>query len=534
MAHINSRGKASYMDKLIFDDHYTHRLNILGENLPLLTMCLRGIERECLRVTKNGKLALTPHPETLGSALTNELITTDYSESLMEFVTSPCSSASEVLAELNDIHRYVYTKLNSEYLWSSSMPSLLPEEERIPIAEYGSSNIGKFKHVYRKGLALRYGKAMQCIAGIHYNFSLPDKIIQLLYQIDNTTNLENIDQSSIYMGMIRNFHRYSWLLIYLFGASPAVNSSFLKQNLDQFKKFDNETYYLPYATSLRMSKIGYQSSAQSTISPCFDSLDSYIHSIKEALEKPYLPYTNIGTHKNNEWVQLNTNILQIENEYYSNIRPKRVPYSGERALHALNARGIQYVEIRCLDINPFFSLGIDLEQVHFLDAFLLFCALYKSPSLSQDSFTQANNNFHLVAEKGRKPNLKLQNGDSSIPMYDWAQELMAYIKPLANLLDHANDTNKHKEALYAQQAKIENSFLTPSSKVLTNMFQHNKGFNEFALHQSQQHSNDFSQQILTDERKQFFESITQKSFLEQEILERQVMDFDLFMSNYSG
>ncbi len=175
------------MDKLIFDEHYTHRLNILGENLPLLTMCLRGIERECLRVTKNGNLVLTPHPKTLGSALTNEFITTDYSESLMEFVTPPCLSASEVLAELNDIHRFVYTKLNNEYLWSSSMPSLLPEEERIPIAEYGNSNIGKFKHVYRKGLALRYGRAMQCIAGIHYNFSLPEQLIQLLYQLDNIT-----------------------------------------------------------------------------------------------------------------------------------------------------------------------------------------------------------------------------------------------------------------------------------------------------------------------------------------------------------
>ena len=523
------------MDKLIFDEHYTHRLNILGENLPLLTMCLRGIERECLRVTKNGNLVLTPHPKTLGSALTNEFITTDYSESLMEFVTPPCLSASEVLAELNDIHRFVYTKLNNEYLWSSSMPSLLPEEERIPIAEYGNSNIGKFKHVYRKGLALRYGRAMQCIAGIHYNFSLPEQLIQLLYQLDNITTFENKDRSSIYMDMIRNFHRYSWLLIYLFGASPAVNSNFLKKNLDQFKKFDNDTYYLPYATSLRMRKIGYQSSAQSTISPCFDSLNSYIHSIKEALETPYPLYTNIGTHKNNEWVQLNTNILQIENEYYSNIRPKRVPYSGERVLHALNARGVQYVEIRCLDINPFSSLGIDLEQAYFLDAFLLFCALYKSPSLSQDSLNQANNNFHLVAEKGRKPNLELQNGDSSIAMYDWAQELLANIRPLANLLDHANDINKHKEAIYAQQAKIENSFLTPSSKVLTYMFQHNIGFNDFALHQCQQHLNNFSKQVLTDERKQFFESVAQKSLLEQEVLEQQqVMDFNLFMKNYSS
>ena len=146
------------------------RLALLGkrEHLSLLEQCLHGIERECLRVTGEGRLAQTPHPEALGAALTHEQITTDYSESLLEFITPALPNPADTLSSLDKIHRFAYTKLGSEYLWSPSMPCPLPAEEDIPIAYYGTSNIGQLKYVYRKGLALRYGKTMQCIAGIHF------------------------------------------------------------------------------------------------------------------------------------------------------------------------------------------------------------------------------------------------------------------------------------------------------------------------------------------------------------------------------
>ena len=206
------------------------RLALLSErtNLSLLEQCLHGIERECLRVTGDARLAQTPHPEALGAALTHSQITTDYSESLLEFITPALADPVETLESLDKIHRFAYSKLGNEFLWSPSMPCPLPAEEDIPIAYYGTSNIGKLKYVYRQGLALRYGKTMQCIAGIHYNFSLPDSVWPLLQQTENFDGDARDYQSHAYIALIRNFRRYSWLLMYLFGASPALNASFLR------------------------------------------------------------------------------------------------------------------------------------------------------------------------------------------------------------------------------------------------------------------------------------------------------------------
>jgi glutamate--cysteine ligase len=367
-------------------DLLSHRLALLAEhsNLPLLSQCLHGIERECLRVDGQGKLALTPHPRALGSALTHPKITTDYSEALLEFITGTETDPERTLAELDAIHRYTYSKLGDEFLWSPSMPGHLPDESQIPIAEYGSSNIGRLKYVYRQGLALRYGKTMQCIAGIHYNFSLPEALWSVLQADEGDDRPQQDYQSWRYIALIRNFRRYSWLLMYLFGASPALDASFMRGRSHQLEQLDEDTLYLPWATSLRMSDLGYQSNAQAGLTPCYDDLPSYTSSLHQAVSTPYPEYAALGIKDaNGNWQQLNTNVLQIENEYYSNIRPKRVTASGERPLHALRARGIQYIEVRCLDINPFLPLGIDVTEARFLDAFLLFCAWRQQRQLPQ-------------------------------------------------------------------------------------------------------------------------------------------------------
>ncbi len=223
------------------------RLALLGkrEHLSLLEQCLHGIERECLRVTNEGRLAQTPHPEALGAALTNEQITTDYSESLLEFITPALPNPADTLSNLDKIHRFAYSKLGSEYLWSPSMPCPLPAEEDIPIAYYGTSNIGQLKYVYRKGLALRYGKTMQCIAGIHYNFSLPEQLWPLLKETEGFVGTDRDYQSTAYIALIRNFRRYSWLLMYLFGASPALDAGFLRGRSHQLEVLDADTLYLP-------------------------------------------------------------------------------------------------------------------------------------------------------------------------------------------------------------------------------------------------------------------------------------------------
>ncbi|MEO4012968.1 glutamate--cysteine ligase [Pseudomonas rossensis] len=513
------------------------RLALLGEraNLSLLEQCLHGIERECLRVTDEGRLAQTPHPEELGSALTNEQITTDYSESLLEFITPALPDPADTLASLDSIHRFAYSKLGNEYLWSPSMPCPLPAEEDIPIAYYGTSNIGQLKYVYRKGLALRYGKTMQCIAGIHYNFSLPEKLWPLLKAAEDFVGTDRDYQSSAYIALIRNFRRYSWLLMYLFGASPALDAGFLRGRSHQLEQLDPDTLYLPYATSLRMSDLGYQSNAQAGLTPCYNDLASYTDSLRKAVATPYAPYVEIGTHQDGEWVQLNTNILQIENEYYSNIRPKRVTYTGERPIQALVARGIQYVEVRCLDINPFLPMGIDLPESRFLDAFLLYCALNDSPLLTNTSCGNATSNFLSVVKEGRRPGLQLQRDGHPVDLKEWASELLEKIAPLAAMLDQSHGGDAHSKAMDAQLAKVKDPSLTPSAQVLAAMAEHKESFSHFSLRQSRAHAEFFRSEPLNGDDQAKFEARARSSLAEQvELEQNEVGDFDVFVGSYQA
>ena len=517
-------------------DLLSHRLALLAEhpNLPLLSQCLHGIERECLRIDNDGQLAMTPHPRALGSALTHPKITTDYSEALLEFITGTETDPARTLDELDAIHRYTYSRLDSEFLWSPSMPGLLPEEAQIPIAEYGSSNIGRLKYVYRQGLALRYGKTMQCIAGIHYNFSLPEALWSVLQADEQDGRSPQDYQSWRYIALIRNFRRYSWLLMYLFGASPALDASFMRGRTHQLEQFDDETLYLPYATSLRMSDLGYQSNAQAGLTPCYDDLPSYTSSLHKAVSTPYPEYAALGTKDaEGNWQQLNTNILQIENEYYSNIRPKRVTGTGERPLHALRARGIQYIEVRCLDINPFLPLGIDLGEARFLDAFLLFCALQQSPCLIEGECRASSDNFLKVVKQGREPGLELSRCGEPVSLQHWASELIGQISQVAELLDRSQGSDAHRQALQAQRAKVADVSLTPSAQVLEAMRRHGESFSQFALRQTRQHAEDFRGRALSDADVAWFDEAARSSLAQQTEMEAaDTQDFDSFVEEY--
>lgn len=517
-------------------DLLSHRLALLAEhpNLSLLSQCLHGIERECLRVDAHGQLADTPHPQALGSALTHPQITTDYSEALLEFITGTANDPAQTLAELEAIHRFTYAKLDGEFLWSPSMPCPLPDEADIPIAEYGSSNIGRLKHVYREGLALRYGKTMQCIAGIHYNFSLPEALWPLLQEAEGDQSARQDYQSARYIGLIRNFRRYSWLLMYLFGASPALDAGFLRGRPHQLETLDADTLYLPYATSLRMSDLGYQNNAQAGLTPCYDDLPSYTESLYRAVSTPYPPYEALGI-KNaaGKWQQLNTNVLQIENEYYSNIRPKRVTAVGERPLQALRARGIQYIEVRCLDINPYLPLGIDLDEARFLDAFLVFCALKNSPCLIEGECGAATDNFLKVVKEGRRPGLELRRSGRNITLVDWAASLLDEIGTVAALLDRCHGDQVHAQAIAAQQAKVADSRLTPSARVLDELQRTGESFRQFAMRQTLSHAEHFRGRALPVETLAGFEAAARQSLQQQAAMEAaDTLDFDSFVADY--
>jgi len=509
----------------------------------LLRQGLRGIEKESLRVTLDGRLADTPHPETMGAALTHPQLTTDYSEALLEIITPALPDAAQTLDSLDTLHRLVYSKLDHEILWNESMPCVLPQDHEIPIAEYGSSNIGRLKHVYRHGLALRYGRSMQCIAGIHYNYSLSEEVWAVLREHEQAGADPIAFQSQRYLALIRNFRRYSWLLMLLFGASPAVSKNFLRDHAHSLETFDAETFYLPYATSLRMSDLGYQNNpAQAGMSPSYDTLDDYLRSLAQAVSQPHSAYEAIGTHRDGEWVQINTHVLQIENEFYSTIRPKRVTDPGERPLHALATRGIQYVEIRCLDIDPFEPIGLNLSTARFLDAFLLFCALNDSPDLPPAELDEANRNFAQVVTQGRRPGLQLERNGSAVPLADWANELFDRIAMTSQLLDtipakaslaDGSEGVSHHAALALQRAKLNDLSLTPSARVLETMRARHLTFEQFALDISREHARNFKARPLDAAQNAFFEQLAQTSRLEQARLERdEADDFDGFVKDY--
>ena len=519
------------------NDTFSHRLSVLttGPQRDALIRGLRGIEKESLRVTHDGKLAMTPHSRALGSALTHPSLTTDYSEALLELITPAEHDVAITLEKLDTLHRFVYAELGDEILWNNSMPGLLPEtDEGIPIAHYGTSNIGKLKYVYRIGLALRYGRTMQCIAGIHYNYSLNEEVWRVLHA-DQQSTANAVDfQSDRYLALIRNFRRTNWLLMYLFGASPALDRRFLRDRQHTLETFDADTLYRPYATSLRMSDLGYSNTtAQAALQADYNTLPGYLDALAKAVSQPYPAYEAIGTQRDGEWVQINTNVLQIENEFYSTIRPKRVTHPGERPLHALAARGVQYVEVRCMDIDPFEPTGISLETSRFLDAYLLVCALDDSAPLPPDAYAEANQNFGRVTMEGRKPGLELIRDGQTLKMADWANELLAKIAHAAAALDSIRGDDSHARSVAMQRAKLADASLTPSARVLQIMRDKQQGFLEFGLEQSKAHAEHFKSRPLSAAQQHEFAELATQSLAEQQKLEREeVGSFDAFVAAY--
>jgi len=508
-------------------DQSAHRERLLG--------CMHGIEKESLRINASGALASTPHPLALGSALTHPTITTDYSEALIELITPVSASLEGLFDSLDRIHRFTYSQLGDERLWTESMPCLLPAKDvDIPIGWYGTSNIGMLKHIYRRGLAIRYGKAMQCIAGIHYNFSLPPQLWAVLQEHAGDRQTAQDYQSERYMSLIRNFRRYAWLLMYLFGASPVVCASFLQGRDHKLERLGDKTLYLPYATSLRMSDLGYNNNAQSGLNVCYNHLDNYLASMQEAISMPYAPYAAMGTHDGNgQWQQLNTNLLQIENEFYSPIRPKRVTRSGVKPVHALAERGVEYIEVRCMDIDPFAPLGIEPATATFLDSFLMFCALEDSPDLTVADCDEAAANFALAVKRGREPGLELGRGAEPVQLREWGLELLNDIGACSRLLDETHQTTAYSDSLSLQRNKLNDPALTPSAKVLSAVEQQGNSFFRFALAQSELHNDYFRSRPLDSESLNAFRTQVEASLVEQATLEASdEMDFDTFVANY--
>jgi glutamate--cysteine ligase len=499
----------------------------------------RGVEREALRVDRTeGHISHKPHPKALGSALTHSSITTDYSESLMEFITQVHPSVEGVIKELDDIHNVVNHELykQDECLWPASMPCYLADNEDVPIAYFGESNTGKLKRTYREGLSNRYGRIMQCIAGMHYNFSFDQDFWSFLESYKGKTALSQAEkqafQSDSYFALIRNFRRSSWMLSLLFGASPAIDESFLPKKPNSLEKLEKHTWFGPKATSLRMSDLGYQNKAQADLYVCYNEVDTYISTVKKALQTPYQRYQDIGVKVDGLYRQLNSNLLQIENEYYSDIRPKRVTQPGEHPSAALQARGVEYIEVRIMDLDPSSSIGMQSSTLYFIDVFLLYCMLRGDERLGSAECNQLRKMQQEIASHGRDLDMNFDFGQGPVKLRDKAENMLDALTEVADFLSTKTGNPAYKEAVEVQKEKLTNEALLPSALLLERS-KAEQGYQSAMLTLSKEQQANWMAYPLSDELTHEFMEKAERSLREQDAIEAaDEVDFDTFLRAY--
>ena len=489
-----------------------------------------GFERECLRI-ENSRLSKRRHPKLLGSALCNKYITTDFSEAQLELVTPPNENKKEAVQFLDDIHHFTSHRIGDEIIWPFSMPLDIGSDEDIPIAAYGESNLARFKEIYRNGLSERYGRLMQTISGLHYNFSLPDCIWENEIFKNKNIDLQEI-RSEAYFNMLRNIYKINWLILYLFGASPVITKNFLTQDSSKFKKLDEETLYLPHSTSLRMSNFGYQNSRRKKLEVSVNSMTEYISDLKEATKIIHEEFRKIKTKDPSCRAQINENILQIDDEYYAIARAKSKIISGQRTISKLNQGGVDFIELRSLDIDPFSRPGINEETTLFLETLLTYCFIKKGQLFDFEDIRNINLNDSLVAKMGRKPNLELIRNRKKISLKEWGNQIIHRLYPIAAALDRRG--YKYSTALENLKEKIDCPEKTLSAELLDLLTTNNTSFLELGMAIGKENKDYYLKTKRSANKswhrlnKEAEESITQQKILE----ENASIPFDSFVENY--
>jgi len=326
---------------------------------------LFGLEKENIRVDKNGKLAQTPHPRIFGNKLKHPYITTDFSESQMEMITPPLPDIKQAIGFVETIHDVVSLELIDEYLWPQSIPPILPDEEQIPIAQYDEE--GKEAQLYREFLAHKYGSKSQLISGIHFNFSYSEKLLEVLFHKRNSSLSYDEFKDEIYLKTIRQVLRLRWLYILLYGSSPVVDSSLeLKCKLAPFIINKNVK-----ALSIRNSCYGYRNIED--LYPDYSSVLNFRKSIDQLLKKQK---------------------IVSPKELYSPVRPK----------FTKGVEHISYIELRFLDIDPLTKVGVTEDELSFLHALILYGMLSEElDSFDVPAQARANRYHGCVALYGLEP-----------------------------------------------------------------------------------------------------------------------------------
>ncbi len=494
----------------------------------------RGVEKESLRVTPAGRIATTPHPMALGSALTNDHITTDYSEALIELVTPTFTTNWELLQYLCDLHQFVYRHLGDELLWATSMPCVIDGDASIPIAQFGPSNVGRMKTIYREGLGLRYGRVMQAISGVHFNYSFPERLWPVWAAIRESRTSGQSFVSESYFDLLRNYRRYGWIVLYLFGVSPMVCKSFLRARGETLPEFGRGTAWEPHSTSLRMSDLGYRNRSQSSLEVSVNNLEEYVRDLTRAISTPHREYERLGVKVDGAYRQLNANLLQIENEYYAFIRPKRVARSGERPTKALMRRGVEYVEVRALDVSAFDPVGVNQNKLRFLEAFLALCLMRESPLIDATEQAVLDGNHVTVARRGRETDLMLSRDGRDVPMLQWAREIIDQMQGICELLDEGDPQKPYAAALAVQAAKLDDVALTPSARLIKEIGETGESFFDLALRTSATHKDYFLDLHEPNEARlrEFADQAAESLEIAEAMASAPQKDFDVFISDY--
>jgi len=368
---------------------------------------------------------------------------------------------------------------------------------------------------------------------VHFNYSFPEKLWPVLRELqqDRRTLREFVDEA--YFGMLRNFQRVSWLLLYFFGASPAVCKSFFHGHFPDFKVFDAHTLYEPYATSLRMSDIGYKNKNQARVGVRYNSLSDYVASLSHAISTPEPEFQRIGVKVDGEYRQLNANILQIENEFYSFARPKQPINPGERATLALNKRGVMYVEIRALDVNAYDPVGADAPALRFIEALLAWCLLTDSPPISDPEQRAINRNQAETARRGRDPALRMLRDGREVLLRDWAAEITGQMDGICEILDGDDPSKPYSASLQARRQDLADTDRLPSARVLADMRAHGEGFLGFAKRLSETHRDYFLQRRLPAATQLQFQQLAAQSLEKQQQIEAtDSLSFDEYLQQY--
>lgn len=507
----------------------------LAELPPILDQSLLGLERECLRIAPSGTMSARPHPRGLGSPLTHPYLTTDFSEALLELITPPFTDLTSVLGFLEDLHRFVVAQLDDEVLWAASMPCPLDLTQPIPLAYYGESNRGRMKTVYRQGLGHRYGRVMQVIAGVHANYSLPASLWPGFQDALGEGGALRDWTDAQYFAMLRNLQRIGWLMPYLFGASPCVDPSFIAGIDACLGAARGPAHHYPFATSLRMGDIGYHNRQEEGvgIKASYDSLDAYLRNLTWAIETPCPRYESIGVvDAKGDYLQLNPNVLQIENEYYSSVRPKQPLQGLEKPTVALRQRGVRYLELRSLDVNPFSGIGVTEEQLRFVELMMLYSLFVASPLISREERAEIDDNLLAVAHYGRDDGLRLRRQGRNLCMRDWALEILDGMQMMLDALSASVTTRAAtQECLNVQRQRVTGVLEVFSARMQREMDEQGEDFNSYALRLSREHAGAYGP--LTPERRTFLDTSVSTSLDELARIESQPEPpFAAFLANY--